>query len=59
MVVFGSEVGSPALLSGGRKARVGCSGVIGADDARGIDLCDELSPWMRAVECRVCLPTDF
>lgn len=38
MVVFGREVGSPAVLRDGSEAVVACGGVVGTDYTRGIDL---------------------
>jgi hypothetical protein len=38
MVVFGREVGAPAVLCDGRETSVARSCVVGADNARGIDL---------------------
>jgi hypothetical protein len=40
MVVFWCEVGPPAFLCGGRETCVRRSGVVGADDAGCINLCD-------------------
>jgi hypothetical protein len=42
VVVFGGEVGAPAVLCNGCEACVGCGGIVRADDARRVDL-DALS----------------
>jgi hypothetical protein len=38
MVVFGRKVGAPALLCNRGKTCVRCGGVVGPDDAGGVDL---------------------